>query len=443
MFRNHGKYCFSFNYCGECLVTLTPGVSKLKGNADAIWEANQDCPLQCLIDLEQQVINPLRNEILLQRSKEASFEVNTAMKLRRNANRVGIVKRRAQQAGIGKGAFISWGFGDTYDEYFGDINDQNLPHGYGIKFYSDGSIYIGDWFEGARHSVKNKASWSRNDGLHYEGTWLNDLKHGSGTLRYPDGSSYRGEFAKGYEHGHGHKTFPDGAVFEGRFRFGKRDGPGILTTPDGMVERRVFKENDAFHEKPVPIIVEVINEEEENIKLFQPESLLNLGIRALAKTMHTRQSLLPSHIVHDRLQDFIKHDVVEEFMKTMKPLGTNELIEVAPKFGFLSLECISLKHIKFKNYDAESFIYLSSGNKMLSKLEMVNNRLDPSSLDLLCKRLLAGTWPNLQTLDLSFNKIDVMNVKNLITALQGAPYIKVLKLAGCKITATGAQVIGK
>jgi hypothetical protein len=423
---------------------MTPGVSCLVGHATtSIWDAHQDTPLQCLIDLENRACDPHREDMLLQRSKEASFEVNTSMKLRRNADRIGIVKRRAQQAGIPKGVFVSWGFGDTFDEYFGEVDDKNRPHGYGIKTYSDGSIYLGDWFEGVRHSVKNKASWSRNDGLQYDGTWLNDLKHGSGVLRYPDGSVYRGEFAKGYEHGHGVKTYPDDSKFEGRFRFGKRDGPGILTTADGTVERRVFKENDVFHEKPISKIVEVINEEEENIKLFQPESLLSIGIRALAKAMHTRQSILPSHVIHNRLQEFLKPRVVEEFMKTMKPMGTEDLVLECPKFGFFSLENISVKHIKFKNYDAESFIYLTAGNKMLKKLELVNNRLDPSSLDLLCKRLLTGTWPNLQVLDLSFNKIDVMNVRNLITALQGAPYIKILKLSGCKITATGAQVIGK
>ncbi len=418
-------------------------MKKLWGYSEEIWEGNQDTPLQCLIDLKTQALHPLRNEYLLQRSKEASFEVNKSMKLRRNADRIGLVKRRAQQAGIPKGVFVSWGFGDVFDEYFGEVDSKLRPHGYGIKTYSDGTIYIGDWFEGLRHSVKNKAAWSRNDGLQYEGTWYNDLKHGSGILRYPDGAVYRGEFAKGYEHGHGTKTFPDGSKFEGRFRFGKRDGPGILTSSDGKVERRVFKESDVYHEKPVPKVVEVINEEEENIKLFQPESLLNLGVCALAKTMHTRQSLVPSTMVHDRLPEFVKPWIVEEFLRTMHPSGTQEFIDEGPKFGFFSLENISLKHIKFKNYDAESFIYLTAGNKSLKKLELVNNRLDPSSLDLLCKRLYSGTWPNLEVLDLSFNKIDVMNVRNLISALQGVACIKVLKLSGCKITATGAQIIGK
>ena len=62
-------------------------------------------------------------------------------------------------------------------------------------------------------------------------------------------SVYTGEFAKGYEHGSGKVEYRDGSRFEGRFRFGKKDGPGVLTTAEGEVIRRIFKENDVYHEK--------------------------------------------------------------------------------------------------------------------------------------------------------------------------------------------------
>ena len=85
------------------------------------------------------------------------------------------------------------------------------------------------------------------------------------------------------------------------------------------------------------------------------------------------------------------------------------------------------------------------GNTAVRTLELVNTRMDPSALDLLSKKISTGKlWNNINTLDLSFNIIDVMNVRNLIYAVgQGAPSLKALKLAGCKITASGAAVIAE
>ena len=66
--------------------------------------------------------------------------------------------------------------------------------------------------------------WIRPDGSQYEGSWVNNLKHGKGTQIFPDGTKYIGEFAKGYEHGNGMRTHKDGSVYDGRFRFGRKDG---------------------------------------------------------------------------------------------------------------------------------------------------------------------------------------------------------------------------
>lgn len=315
------------------------------------------------MDLRDRALAEDREELILERSKEASFAVNTAAKIRRNMERNRTVKLRALQSGIAEGVFISTGFGEMYDEYFGTVDEQGRPFGLGMMVYSDASIYIGDWYEGKRHSLKNSNSnWVKEDGLSYEGTWQNDLKHGYGTLRYPDGGWYRGEFAKGYEHGHGIKNYSDGSKHEGRFRYGKRDGPGTFTNVEGQQEKRVFREHDVYHEKPIPKVFEVIDEEEENIKLFQPESLLVLAIRAVGKTMHKRQSLLPPAIVHDRLQEFLKPLVAKEYIQSMHPLGNKEFAESLPSFAFLSLEKVAVKHIGFVNYDSQAFLYVTGGN---------------------------------------------------------------------------------
>lgn len=91
------------------------------------------------------------------------------------------------------------------------------------------------------------------------------------------------------------------------------------------------------------------------------------------------------------------------------------------------------------------FGFFHVGNTSLLTLELVNTRMDPSALDLLSKKIGSGTlWNNIKTLDLSFNTIDTMNVRNLIQSIgKGAPSIRSLKLAGCKISASGAGVIAE
>ena len=42
---------------------------------------------------------------------------------------------------------------------------------------------------------------STSDGNKYTGSWLNDLKHGSGVERWNDGACYDGEFVEGLKQG--------------------------------------------------------------------------------------------------------------------------------------------------------------------------------------------------------------------------------------------------
>ena len=49
-------------------------------------------------------------------------------------------------------------------------------------------------------------AWLRKDGRVYEGQFADDLKHGDGTLTWPDGYTYKGGFRKGVQHGDGQIT---------------------------------------------------------------------------------------------------------------------------------------------------------------------------------------------------------------------------------------------
>ena len=184
--RSKFEKAFALNYCAKCIITVTPGINRISGNGDTIWRQNIDIPKNFLKNIKNSVLNPSRDKKLIRRSKEAQLHVKTQAKLYRNAARYLIVKRKAADYNVMSGEHLSWGFGEIFDEYFGEVDKKGLPNGRGVKFYSDGSIYVGDWLEGFQHSTK-KSMWTRPDGLQYEGQWMKGQKHGLGTQTYPDG----------------------------------------------------------------------------------------------------------------------------------------------------------------------------------------------------------------------------------------------------------------
>eukprot|EP01031_Cornospumella_fuschlensis_P041487 gene41487-50627_t len=159
-----GSFGFGMNYCDDCLITTTPGITKIAGNGDAIWAANLDTPMHAYIDLIECINIPNREQVHLERSKEAKLEVNLLAKQRRNEERAKSVRQFAMQFGIGKGEHLSWGFGEVFDEYYGEVNDEGEPHGMGLKIYADKSTYIGHFKNGLRHSTE-PAIWMRPDGM--------------------------------------------------------------------------------------------------------------------------------------------------------------------------------------------------------------------------------------------------------------------------------------
>lgn len=420
----------------------TTGIKRIKDNGEAIWVNNLDTPKSYYGDLKALALNPNKETDLIKRGREANFHIKTLSKQRRNIDRADELKFKAAEYGVYQGKMVSWGFGMVFDEYFGFLDPvTKLPHGMGVRFYSDGSVYHGEWLEGNKHTL-GRGLWIRPDGSQYEGQWLNGLKHGHGTQTYPDESKYVGEFAKGYEHGHGKRTYQDKSTFEGRHRFGKRDGPGVFTTPDGHETKKVFKDSEVFHEKAVPDVTEEVPEDVDGSKnYFEPKSLMFLAIKAVAKTMHKHRKFVPTALLKARLADYLKPMVAKEFLETANPPGSKKLLDYIPEFAFRDPTSLSLNEIKFIQKDFESLIYLTSCNTALTSLSLTFNKLDPVSMDSLSRKLQERTWLNLVNLDLSFNKIDFTGLQNLVTALDFNPNVKSLKLKGCKINANGAAVL--
>lgn len=180
MAKGKGESAYSINLCETCTM-LTSHLTRLRGNGDAIWNTNKDCPKTFFKDLKASMLDPDRNESIKIRAEEAWLHVLTAAKERRDAVRSQLCKAKAEaEYGIKSGHYVSWGFGDNFDEYFGSVDDSGKPYEYGVRFYSDGSVYVGPWHSGVMRTSAQypKGTMSRPDGALYEGQWLSGRKQG-------------------------------------------------------------------------------------------------------------------------------------------------------------------------------------------------------------------------------------------------------------------------
>ncbi len=90
---------------------------------------------------------------------------------------------------------ISFSFGSRTGVYSGAVNEQGLPHGYGMfstqNATGEGWTYEGDWVNGHWEGIGTSA-WS--SGQVYSGEYSNDVAKGEGTFDFPDGTHFEGEF---------------------------------------------------------------------------------------------------------------------------------------------------------------------------------------------------------------------------------------------------------
>lgn len=120
--------------------------------------------------------------------------------------------------------------------YTGDVDEAGNPHGYGIKHYTTGNRYEGNWVHGKREGFGIEYA---DDGRKaYEGNWKNSQEYGTGILIDYRGVKYEGTFGE-----YPHKkytlckkawyriTYPGGEIVEGK----DADGNDTCTYPNGDV----------------------------------------------------------------------------------------------------------------------------------------------------------------------------------------------------------------
>ena len=115
---------------------------------------------------------------------------------------------------------------ETYangNSYFGQfLNDK--AHGFGTLIEANGDKYIGQWENGEMNG-QGTYIWgpkSKKSGDKYIGQWENGIISGFGKLTFSDGEIYIGEFFKDKKHGQGMSISPTKEKEFGRWRYGKK-----------------------------------------------------------------------------------------------------------------------------------------------------------------------------------------------------------------------------
>jgi hypothetical protein len=440
--RMCGKNVFSFNICDDCLIATTPDISKIRGSGDQIYDSNLQLstPFNLYLDV---AVHADRNLLITSRAKEARIAVIQGRKARRDLEREFVFRGKAEELEIDlkTGKYISWGWFE-FDEYFGPLDDHNRPHGYGVKQYSDGSTYVGNFLKGMQHT-EEIGVWTRPDGTSYEGTWVQGVKHGKGIQNKPHGAKYIGQFANGYEHGHGKVVEENGNTFEGRFRFGAQDGPGILTLSDGTVKKGNFQSGgDIFVDKLPPDTFEYDLDED---KLLQAPSLMECAIQSLADVMIKSRNKISSKRIASSAPAEVKHMIATSFIEKSHhlfiPKSSDRFVSAASNVAFKQ-ETVEGKFSSFHMNRAmvDASIFFLEGISNLQTLSFTAVNLDLASVGLITRKLF--NWSHLKTLNLSFNPFTPDAIEDIVAVVKKSPSLSKLCLSTCRLKPNSGGILG-
>lgn len=110
-------------------------------------------------------------------------------------------------------------------EYYGEIDNQSRPHGFGRMDYRDKSIYEGSWTHGSKSGNGKIQLPSHNI---YVGEFKHDMKEGMGEFRYyKNRDVYVGFWHCNKKNGRGKYYFANGDYYKGHFYDDLKHGHGI------------------------------------------------------------------------------------------------------------------------------------------------------------------------------------------------------------------------
>lgn len=172
--------------------------------------------------------------------------------------------------GLRKSFLVCWSntrnFKTWLEEHPSDLAGRSSFANYirkAVIHYENGDVFVGELNNGKRQGV---GILEEKSGDKYEGSWLNDLKSGTGTytskaqdkiydgdwredMRWGNGREitqfyqYSGSFFKNLYSGSGILVDKDGSVYDGDWKMGKKSGDGHWQNTTGDSYRGEFKDN--------------------------------------------------------------------------------------------------------------------------------------------------------------------------------------------------------
>ena len=128
--------------------------------------------------------------------------------------------------------FSTWAKSKACRAEVADVPDGRLfalIDGYLVAVFAQAGIAMATVENG-----KGSVVWA--DGGYYVGEIKDGVRHGEGTMTFPDGrAKYVGQFKVGRQHGEGTWTFANGTGYVGQFRDGYPHGFGKATLADGTI----------------------------------------------------------------------------------------------------------------------------------------------------------------------------------------------------------------
>lgn len=131
------------------------------------------------------------------------------------------------------------------------LDSDGHMNGDGRHFFPDGDVYNGEFHRGVAQGRGKYTSLRK--GWVYEGSFLNNKKHGTGVQTYLSGQTYMGLFHNGMHSGRGVILFPpQGGKFTGIFAQGRLQywSHGVYEEPEGSVVCRYPKPKNENTNQP-------------------------------------------------------------------------------------------------------------------------------------------------------------------------------------------------
>jgi hypothetical protein len=140
----------------------------------------------------------------------------------------------------------------AHNTYVGEVNAEGQMHGHGRLEYRNGNLYTGEFMNDKRHgqgTLQQVHDVGTSTGLvcggTYTGQWVNDKKQGQAVFVGTDGERFEGRFLDGKRHGPGTTTHADGTVETGKWvrgRLASSCGPSFDAQFDGEADSVVVSD---------------------------------------------------------------------------------------------------------------------------------------------------------------------------------------------------------